>query len=64
MFMVEIIAGSISMGLGGFLAGLSEVEHYDSERQRENYEVDTVPEREEKEIEEIFEVDFILTFAS
>ena len=43
------------MGLGGFLAGLSEIEHYDSERLREMHEVETVPEREEEEIVEIFE---------
>jgi hypothetical protein len=43
------------MGLGGFLAGLSEIEHYDSERKREEYEVETVPDREEHEIVEIFE---------
>jgi hypothetical protein len=28
--LAEIVAGSISMGLGGYLAGLSEIEHYDS----------------------------------
>jgi hypothetical protein len=27
------------MGLGGYLAGLSEIEHYDSERAREKFEV-------------------------
>ena len=51
----EIVAGSISMGLGGFLAGHSEIEHYDSERAREEYEVVHLPEREEEEIHEIFE---------
>ncbi|RKO84983.1 Ccc1 family, partial [Blyttiomyces helicus] len=51
----EIIAGAISMGLGGFLAGMSEIEHYDSERARECYEVDTCPDKEEEEIVEIFE---------
>jgi vacuolar iron transporter family protein len=43
------------MGLGGWLAGRSEVEHYDSERRREEREIITVPHREEREIEEIFE---------
>ena len=43
------------MGLGGFLAGMSEIEHFDSERLREVQEVETVPEREEEEIYEIFE---------
>ncbi|KAI8928804.1 VIT family-domain-containing protein [Entophlyctis helioformis] len=51
----EIVAGSISMGLGGYLAGLSEIEHYNSERIREVREVETVPHREEEEIAEIFE---------
>ncbi|KAI8912486.1 Ccc1 family [Gorgonomyces haynaldii] len=51
----EIVAGSISMGLGGFLAGKSEIEHYDCEREREEYEVEHMPEREEEEIHEIFE---------
>jgi VIT1/CCC1 family predicted Fe2+/Mn2+ transporter len=43
------------MGLGGYMAGLTEIEHYDSERKREMYEVENVPEREEEEIVEIFE---------
>src|SRR6266566_3739525 len=33
--LAEIAAGSIAMGLGGYLAGKSDVEHYASERQRE-----------------------------
>ena len=53
--LAEIVAGSISMGLGGYLAGLSEIEHYDSERIRESYEVDHMPEREAQEIREIFQ---------
>jgi VIT1/CCC1 family predicted Fe2+/Mn2+ transporter len=51
----EVVAGSISMALGGYLAGLSEIEHYDNERKREQWEVDYLPEREEREIVEIFE---------
>ncbi|KAH6565853.1 hypothetical protein BASA61_002019 [Batrachochytrium salamandrivorans] len=51
----EIVAGAISMGLGGYLAGLSEIEHYDSERLREVREVETVPLQEEQEILELFE---------
>ncbi|KAJ3252061.1 hypothetical protein HK103_001863 [Boothiomyces macroporosus] len=51
----EVVAGSISMALGGFLAGLSEIEHYDSERKRELMEVDQMPEKETQEIYEIFE---------
>ncbi len=41
--LAEIAAGSISMGLGGYLAGRTDVEHYDAERQREENEVETVP---------------------
>ncbi|KAJ3083202.1 hypothetical protein HDU79_002405 [Rhizoclosmatium sp. JEL0117] len=54
--MAEIVAGAISMGLGGYLAGRSEIEHYDSEYIREETEVREVPERELEEIVEIFEV--------
>ncbi|WPQ65002.1 VIT1/CCC1 transporter family protein [Chitinophaga sancti] len=50
----EIAAGCISMGLGGFLAGQTEVEHYDSELQREYEEVEKVPETERMEVEAIF----------
>ncbi|KAJ3020248.1 UNVERIFIED_CONTAM: hypothetical protein HDU68_010274 [Siphonaria sp. JEL0065] len=53
--MAEIVAGSISMGLGGYLAGKSEIEHYHAEKSREWHEVQTVPEKEEEEIYEIFE---------
>ena len=49
----EIIAGSIAMGLGGYLAGRSEVDHYESELKREIHEVEVVPEREEQEIRDI-----------
>ena len=35
----EIVAGSIAMGLGGFLAGKTEADHYDSELKREYDEV-------------------------
>src|ERR1700741_2176734 len=50
----EIIAGSIAMGLGGFLAGKTEIENYDAELKREYYEVDNLPEKEKEEIREIF----------
>jgi vacuolar iron transporter family protein len=49
----EIVAGSIAMGLGGYLAGQTEVEHYDSELAREYEEVARVPEREKQEIRDI-----------
>ncbi len=51
----EIIAGSIAMGLGGFLAGQTEVEHYDSELKKEYWEIDEYPDVEIREVKEIFE---------
>ena len=50
----EIVAGSIAMGLGGYLAGRTEADHYDSERRREVAEVETVPEREKEEVRDVF----------
>ena len=49
----EIAAGCISMGLGGYLAGTSEVEHFDTELKREYNEIETVPKTELKEVEDI-----------
>src|ERR1035437_1127361 len=50
----EIVAGSIAMGLGGYLAGKTEQEHYQSELKREYDEVENVPERERAEVKLIF----------
>jgi VIT1/CCC1 family predicted Fe2+/Mn2+ transporter len=50
----EIAAGSIAMGLGGYLAGKTEAEHYETELIREQREVIEVPDREEEEVAEIF----------
>lgn len=50
----EIVAGSIAMGLGGYLAGRTEADHYESERRREVREVETVPEREKQEVRDVF----------
>jgi vacuolar iron transporter family protein len=50
----EIIAGSIAMGLGGYLAGRTEIDHYKSELSKEYHEVETIPEKEKEEIKEIF----------
>jgi VIT1/CCC1 family predicted Fe2+/Mn2+ transporter len=52
--LAEIIAGSIAMGLGGYLAGKTEIEHYDSELKREYSELDTHYEMERKEVMDIF----------
>jgi vacuolar iron transporter family protein len=50
----EIVAGSIAMGLGGFLAGKTESDHYASELKREYDEVERVPEQEKFEVKEVF----------
>jgi VIT1/CCC1 family predicted Fe2+/Mn2+ transporter len=50
----EICAGSIAMGLGGYLAGKTEQDHYKTELQREYYEVDNLRDREVAETKEFF----------
>ena len=50
----EIVAGCIAMGLGGFLAGKTELEHYQSELKREYEEVESVPDKEMEEVKEVF----------
>ena len=52
--LAEIAAGSIAMGLGGYLAARSEAEHYYAELQREYREVAVVPEKEAEEVAEVF----------
>jgi VIT1/CCC1 family predicted Fe2+/Mn2+ transporter len=50
----EIVAGSIAMGLGGYLAGRTEVDHYQSELKREYDEVERLPEQEKAEVKAVF----------
>ena len=52
--MAEIAAGSIAMGLGGYLAGRTELDHYQSELKREYYEVDNKRDIEIQETKEFF----------
>jgi VIT1/CCC1 family predicted Fe2+/Mn2+ transporter len=52
--LAEVAAGSIAMGLGGYLAARTDAEHYASERAREEREVLEVPERETEEVAEVF----------
>jgi VIT1/CCC1 family predicted Fe2+/Mn2+ transporter len=52
--LAEIAAGSIAMGLGGYLAARGDAEHYASELKREQTEVVTRPDDEAEEIYEIF----------
>ncbi|MBL0314140.1 MAG: VIT1/CCC1 transporter family protein [Holophagaceae bacterium] len=53
--LAEIAAGSIAMGLGGYLAARSDAEHYAHELLREAHEIVTVPDTEAQEVREIFE---------
>lgn len=53
--LAEIAAGSIAMGLGGYLAARGDAEHYGSERRREEREVVERRRDEEEEIYEIFD---------
>lgn len=52
--LAEIAAGSIAMGLGGYLAAKSDADHYDSERKREEREVEEIPEEEAREVLVVF----------
>jgi VIT1/CCC1 family predicted Fe2+/Mn2+ transporter len=52
--LAEIAAGSIAMGLGGYLAAKTDLEHYASERLRELRETEHIPEREAEEVADIF----------
>lgn len=53
--LAEVAAGSIAMGLGGYLAARSDAEHYHSELAREEQEIVDVPEREAQEVRELLE---------
>src|SRR5437667_11138990 len=52
--LAEIAAGSIAMGLGGYLAAKSDAEHYAAEERREHEEVRDIPREEMREVSEIF----------
>ncbi len=52
--LAEVAAGSIAMGLGGYLAAKSDAEHYASERAREAHEVREKPDVEATEVIEVF----------
>ena len=51
--LAEIAAGSIAMGLGGYLAARSDAEHYASERRREQAEVRDIPAMETREVTDL-----------
>jgi VIT1/CCC1 family predicted Fe2+/Mn2+ transporter len=50
----EVAAGSIAMGLGGYLAGKTEQDHYNTELKREYYEVDNLRHKEIEETKDFF----------
>jgi vacuolar iron transporter family protein len=52
--LAEVAAGSIAMGLGGYLAAKSDAEHYVSEKHREETEILTLPHVEREEVAEVF----------
>lgn len=52
--MAEIAAGSIAMGLGGYLAAKTDLEHYASEQAREQREIEEIPEKEAEEVAQVF----------
>jgi VIT1/CCC1 family predicted Fe2+/Mn2+ transporter len=52
--LAEIAAGSIAMGLGGYLAARTDRDHYESERQREIRETVELPEKETDEVADVF----------
>ena len=52
--LAEIAAGSIAMGLGGYLAARGDADHYAAERRREEREIAEVPEEEKREVARIF----------
>jgi VIT1/CCC1 family predicted Fe2+/Mn2+ transporter len=53
--LAEIAAGSIAMGLGGYLAARSDEEHYAHEERKEHEEIRNIPEDEKCEVREVLE---------
>lgn len=52
--LAEIAAGSIAMGLGGYLAARTDRDHYNSERDREYRETIELPDKEREEVADVF----------
>ncbi len=52
--LAEVAAGSIAMGLGGYLAARTDAEHYAAEQRREFREIKDVPRQEEQEVADVF----------
>jgi vacuolar iron transporter family protein len=53
--LAEIAAGSIAMGLGGYLAARGDAEHYEQEKVREYREIEEIPEEEKAEVSKVFQ---------
>jgi vacuolar iron transporter family protein len=53
--MAEIAAGSVAMGLGGYLAARGDAEHYEQEKAREYREIKEIPEEEKAEVSRVFQ---------
>lgn len=53
--LAEVAAGSIAMGLGGYLAARSDAEHYAGERLREQREIEDVPAQESAEVMDVLQ---------
>ncbi len=53
--LAEIAAGSIAMGLGGYLAARTDTEHYENELQREGEETVELPDEEAAEVARVFQ---------
>jgi VIT1/CCC1 family predicted Fe2+/Mn2+ transporter len=53
--LAEIAAGSIAMGLGGYLAARGDAEHFEQERAREYREIKEIPEEEMAEVSRVFQ---------
>jgi len=53
--LAEVAAGSIAMGLGGYLAARGDAEHYEQEKAREYEEIKEIPEEEKAEVSRVFQ---------
>ncbi len=53
--LAEIAAGSVAMGLGGYLAARGDAEHYEQEKAREYREIKEIPEEEKAEVSRVFQ---------
>lgn len=51
--LAELLSGALSMSLGQYLAALTDRQHYQNERQREQFEVESMPHQEREEIYQI-----------